>query len=343
MIKLKYCNLLIISAMVVAFISCSPNGEFSEQKVTKRPIGYRCVDIGEMINPNIFRMPCRIMKWESKDYFIDSNDINMCKAIEYEKYSEIERLLASGVDINMRGKGNMTFLFWGLPAGKEMFDFLLEHGANPNTLFEHDIIPNDLMFYGSVAACVMTLPEDYLKSILKYGCNPDLENYENKKTLIFYVALNENQETVKNKLKILKDAGADINHRDINGQTILLDSFLHSPLIFLESGVDYRIPDFYGKTILERIVSDSERLKNNHKLYNSSLKPIIDFFKPRNIDLSLNGKDYILIKSIIFNEKKEESLLYPKKIGDIARKRRQQLSKYYTERFGNNYTKWLAN
>ena len=318
--------------------NCDGNGAFSEEK--KRPIGYRCVEIGEKIDSNKFRMPCAIMKWDPSDYFTDPKHIEMCNAIEYEEYEKIESLLHSGVDINAHGKGNMSFLFWGLPNGVKMFEFLLKNGADPNIQFSQDIIPRDLLLHGSAAACATFLGESYVKLLLEYGCDPNLENLDNKRSLIFYAGWIGDFLKQKTTVELLIQHGADINHRDVDGKTPLMRSIPFAIILYLELDADYRIPDNLGKTILESIVFLSENLKDSPTQYENIVKPLVSFFKQKeDIDISLDGDAYLKLKSIILDGKTSTQ---PSEIKRIMQERKQLLEEYYLERWGDSYAKWLS-
>lgn len=315
------------------------NGAISDER--KRPIGYRCLEMGEKVDTNSFRMPCSIMKWDPHDYFYDPRHIEMCNAIEYEEYEKIETLLSFGIDINACGKGNMTFLFWGLPNGVKMFEFLLKKGADPNIVFDNDIVPKDLMFFSSVGACIMTLQEEYTKLFLKYGGCPHLVNSENSQSLLFYIIGNDDLDIVRQNLTLLSNAGADINHRDNQGKTLLTASQRWQIwILLLELGVDYRIPDNEGKTIIEMIVRESEFLKNKQRQYEQSILPFVIFFSEKEgIDLSLHGNDYntiyeIMCSNIVLNEKVNGM--------EQRKSQRKMLNEYYEELWGNHYRKWLA-
>ncbi|MGL6197166.1 MAG: ankyrin repeat domain-containing protein, partial [Thermoguttaceae bacterium] len=71
--------------------------------------------------------------WKAEDFFDDPKVVALCKAIETKDLEEIDRLVADGADVNAKGKGNMTPLFWAFPENKpEVFLRILEHGADPN-------------------------------------------------------------------------------------------------------------------------------------------------------------------------------------------------------------------
>ena len=62
------------------------------------------------------RTPHQRLKWKAEDFFTDPGVISLCKAIEAKNLKEIDRLVKSGnVNVNAKGRGNMTPLLWRFP------------------------------------------------------------------------------------------------------------------------------------------------------------------------------------------------------------------------------------
>ena len=55
--------------------------------------------------------------------------MSLCKAIEAKDLKEIDRLVMSGVNVNAKGRGNMTPLLWAFPMGEEVFEKMLALGS----------------------------------------------------------------------------------------------------------------------------------------------------------------------------------------------------------------------
>lgn len=70
--------------------------------------------------------PHERLKWKAEDFFTDPGVISLCRAIEKRDVAEIERVVKSGVNINTKGRGNMTPLFWAFPMGEGVFKKMLE-------------------------------------------------------------------------------------------------------------------------------------------------------------------------------------------------------------------------
>lgn len=79
------------------------------------------------------------LRWKVEDFYTDPGAISLCKAIQAKDLTAIDRIIKSGVDVNVKGKGNMTPLLWAFPMGEEVFGHLLDLGADPNIKFTKDI------------------------------------------------------------------------------------------------------------------------------------------------------------------------------------------------------------
>jgi ankyrin repeat protein len=67
------------------------------------------------------------------DYFPLKAQAELAIAAEKGKTAKISTMLQAGADINAAGKDGMTVLLWCfLHQNKTAFEYLLEHGANPN-------------------------------------------------------------------------------------------------------------------------------------------------------------------------------------------------------------------
>ncbi len=193
------------------------------------------------------------LKWKAEDYFTDAGILKLCKAIEAKDLKEIERLVKSGVDVNAKGRGNMTPLLWAFPMGEEAFKKLLELGADPNVRLTEQL---GLRLKGKSVtfACVeltsgliynqdfYDVPMDnYLELVLKHGGNPNQEDIDGDTPL---ASVRWSNRKIPEKIKLLLDAGGDINHRNAQGKTPLLCANLQNSeciLCLLNAGADYRI------------------------------------------------------------------------------------------------------
>lgn len=76
------------------------------------------------------------MRWLASDYFPDQPEaIAFCHAIENRDLKKMSELLRNGLDINTKGKDNMTFLMWAFASDLHIFEYILEMGGNPNVCY----------------------------------------------------------------------------------------------------------------------------------------------------------------------------------------------------------------
>jgi uncharacterized protein len=78
------------------------------------------------------RHPHNRLGWKAEDFFSDKDVIALCRAIEKKDAAEIDRLVKSGVNVNVKGRSNMTPLLWAFPMGEDAFKQMLDLGADPN-------------------------------------------------------------------------------------------------------------------------------------------------------------------------------------------------------------------
>jgi uncharacterized protein len=252
------------------------------------------------------RSPHQRLNWKAEDFFTDRGVISLCKAIEKKDIAGIDRLVKSGVNINAKGRGNMTPLLWAFPMGEEVFEKMLVLGADPNVNSTGALWPAHLYEGTSVMSACATpslvegamhgeyfhdVPMDnYLKLVLKHGGDPNCQD-ANGETPIFYLGGNNVPEI----LRLLRDAGADLNHRNSRGETPLIDA-VGKPacaMHLLKVGADYRLVDDDGwdfVILLQRTKdareSDLQKYPNN-ALSTSQLpamKPVFAWLADEGVD-----------------------------------------------------------
>lgn len=203
------------------------------------------------------------LKWKAEDFFTDKGVIALCKAIEKKDLAEIDRLAKSGVNVNAKGRGNMTPLLWAFPMGEPVFKKMLELGADPNVKFSRQVWPFPLFDgYSVMSTCANptfvegglhdeyfrgVVMDDYLKLVLKHGGNPNIEDAVGE-TPVFYLG----GKNVPEKLQLLRKAGANINHRNSSSRTPLLSRTRASSylLCLLKAGADYRMTNDNGSDLV---------------------------------------------------------------------------------------------
>jgi hypothetical protein len=178
---------------------------------------------------------------QPKDCFSDEQVIALVEAVAQEDIESINRLAAAGADVNALGRSSksrdryeMTPLLWSLKAGKKKaFRRLLELGADPNAAI-----------WGSGSVMYLAAASDdseWLQMALAHKGNPDLASGAFGETPLFRAV---QRESLKN-LKLLIEAGADLNHKTTSGGPAInfaaaINRF-DAVYCLLEAGADFRI------------------------------------------------------------------------------------------------------
>lgn len=94
-----------------------------------------------------------MLKWNAVDYFSDSSTLELCRAIEANDISTMNRLIDAGANPNAVGKDGMTPLLWSFPGRKlERFETLLKAGADPSVVIKSDFNTKGVIRVGTTVA-----------------------------------------------------------------------------------------------------------------------------------------------------------------------------------------------
>lgn len=191
--------------------------------------------------------------WEPRDLFADPQVISLAVAVKNGDLHEIDRLLSAGVDVNAKGKDDITPLGWAMMIrNKAAFRHLLERGANPN----QRVLPGmtGALNVTDVAARIDD-DSEWLDIVLQHGGDPNVSTDPDGETPIFTV-LNQffdSNAVKKKKIDLLIKAGADLNHQNAKGITPLMWAVRWNQCdigySFLEAGADFRIKDTQGRDL----------------------------------------------------------------------------------------------
>ena len=187
--------------------------------------------------------------WKAENFFDDPKVQALCVAIEKQNLDEIDRLIATGADINARGKDNMTPLLWAFPTNEIIFEHILKQGADPNVIIEGSMgLARELTPFSKGASVVSIAArakhedkfDNYLKLVLEYGGNPSIVDPEKQTTPIFGAILMG----LKHNVSLLIEKGADVNYVSCGWNTPLLGAISTNKfdiaLLLLEAGADYK-------------------------------------------------------------------------------------------------------
>lgn len=185
-------------------------------------------------------------RWSPEDFFDDADVIVLVRSANSGDLEKLDELVGKGVDVNKTGKDNMTPLLFSMWAkNKKGFKRLLEHGADPNIQIDDGDSVTSL-------SALSVDDSDWLKMVLEHGADVDLvdtrddiEFFRNR-TPIFSAVRSGN---ITN-LRMLIDAGADLDHQDASGSTAAMIAAGRRWYIavweLLESDADCRLVDEHG-------------------------------------------------------------------------------------------------
>jgi ankyrin repeat protein len=195
---------------------------------------------------------------DASDYFSDDRAEALAQAAASGRTEAAAELISHGADVNARGRDGMTPVIWAfLNQNKKGFEFLLQHGGNPNLQLSDgtSTLAKELPFAGNSAMSFAARDEDiwYLETVLKFGGNVNLVNPYNHQTPIYasIASLRTSQP------KKLIAAGTNLNYQDADGITPLLCATRANRFDLaydmLMAGADPTIANKWGKTIVNVI------------------------------------------------------------------------------------------
>lgn len=176
--------------------------------------------------------------------FPDEQHRSLAKAAGKGNISKVDDLISLGVDVNARGNGNATALFWAMRS-KKGFEHLLKLGADSNVIFDDG--GTVLHWLARKNDCSMLI------TALKYGGNPNLKAGMFYHSPIFETITIGKNEGTSPCFNALLDYGVDINSVDGNGQSPLLSAadLTRYDIVYslLKRGANYSIEDDFGRDI----------------------------------------------------------------------------------------------
>ncbi len=178
------------------------------------------------------------------DYFTELGEVAMAAAAAGDDGQRIRELRAAGVNVNARGRANLTpVLLAALNHSKRAYESLLELGADPNVQFQET---------GSSALSIAAALADssYLELALAHGGKPNQINPTTGLTPIWRSI----EEMLPANVRLLAAAGADVNFADGSGETPLMFAAganrYDIDLVLLDAGADPRQRNKWGNSLL---------------------------------------------------------------------------------------------
>ncbi len=186
------------------------------------------------------------------NYFDREEDIALVKAVAKGNPDKIEKCIQNGGNVNAVGREGFTPLLWAhTKSSKKGFVYLLQHGADPNLVTTR--YDDDKM---SIMEEITTFREtDYLSLALENGASSDSPSGESR-TILFRAIMFSNLKNVK----VLVEAGANINHQDTGDQTPVMTAFAicrwDMVYYLLSAGADPTLKNIWGYDLTKAIQLD---------------------------------------------------------------------------------------
>jgi|ERR1017187_396695 ankyrin repeat protein len=182
--------------------------------------------------------------FEPSDYFTAPKEAALADAAKANNIKRIKELVADGVDVNARGRSNLTPLVMAASNNsKQAYECLLKLGADPNIQFQET--------GASALAVAAAMPESsYLEQALAHGGKVDQVNPITGLTPIWRSI----QQMLPINVRLLAAAGANVNFADDRGVTPLMFAAganrFDIDLILLDAGADPKLKNRWGNSLL---------------------------------------------------------------------------------------------
>ena len=211
---------------------------------------------------------------KAKDFYTDEVQIAFVESVGKKDVARMSEWLARGGDVNAVGKEEMHPLFWAMSKKSLVgFEFLLENGANP----EASVSSLDGKFTTNIYDWALGADDpSYLKLLLKHGMDPNRPIAFAGNTVMDTAILHNRM----NQVRLLVEAGANLNHQDGSGITPAKNAAtVHNytmVLFFLENGADPTLKNKWGYDLVSHIerfgYRGAYRGKQNRKDYDKVVK-----------------------------------------------------------------------
>lgn len=232
--------------------------------------------------------------WRAEKYFKDPMVIALCKAIEADDLDEVDRLVADGADVKALGKDNMTPLLWAFPINKpEVFKRLLEHGADPNVIFQSDFNTRMTIRPGQSVthlSCKVRLPK-YFKYVFEHGADPnlvssrELHHANGNHTPLFEVITGKGRDK-KDRVHLLIEKGANLNHQDSAGDTPAMLAVgwggqYDVALMLLKAGANSKLyrNDYSNTRLVHMVIGEERRLPQSPPLQKANYQKLVKWLE----------------------------------------------------------------
>ncbi len=198
---------------------------------------------------NLLNSPQKALKnMKEKDYFATAIQQQFAEAIRTGRIDHLGDLLEAGADPNKEEKNGVTPLIWSMIKQNIIsYEWLILHGADPNYIAKN----TDKNVLSVMQAAAIAEDSNYLQIALKYGGNPNQRLPISDGTIL--ISAVENNRI--NNIKLLINAGANINHQDKNGYTPIMMAVLANRYqiccVLMELGADIKLKTNNGNNVCD--------------------------------------------------------------------------------------------
>ena len=292
--------------------------EWKEQNTGSRTLPARLAELEKRCEEEL-AVKKILKEREAGDYFDDPKVIALCKAIETKDITEIDRLVADGVDINAKGKGNVTPLLWAFPGGgPAVFKRLLEHGADPHVEVTSDfdagipVLPGDSVLHLAAA----NWSPIYFKHVMQHGGNPNFVSGNGQNRTVPLTTIIRGRYSYKQEaIQLLIDAGADLDYRENPDEFPILGDLVSNDYNFitdrlfrtgtehdlaiqlLKGGASFNIHKESGETIVHLILRQGYQSDGSQSLRDArenSYVKVLEWLVTNGADIENAKKDFYM-------------------------------------------------
>ena len=227
----------------------------------------------------------KILKGQSKDFFTDSDQLELCELISSNK-RPIELTSEQKAVLNKPGKKGVTLLWWAYLEGNlTAFKQLVESGADPDLKLEGELkfeIPISRTKGRSVlmhAARNETYRRGFVEVGIQFTKKPN-QLLENQQTFAHWSVSHMMSQRQLTQLERIINADVDLNKTDSDGRTACHIAVRHNPkslLLLLKAGADPDIPLEDGTPLVDVV-----RMKSvSSNPLSADYKSVLDWLNDR--------------------------------------------------------------
>jgi hypothetical protein len=242
--------------------------------------------------------------YDPENLFQDQEVIDLCLAAKSGDLAVMDNLLKQGININTKGKDDMTPFLWFIKFShlhntdvlKKGFKWFIKNGADPLVIYDAPLKQGyTLRAHYTVFHTVAESPDIfYLKTILESGLVKDVDielPEDSHPTALLQAELSDQFEN----FKLLLDYGADMNKK--------IGKFKYSTLGLCSGNMSWQ----FAHELLEREVDFMVEMRDNKPDIIRTIEDIV--FRP-SVSLNYRGIDYRQ-KCVEFLENHEVKNIHP--------------------------------